>query len=181
VWTDGASKTIYFTPGGNITWTYVNTNVDPYGIPSAMSLISGSLPPGVYFYGDVYGLDCYPACAEFYSGSISGSATYSVVVRVTQGGQSADITVTFQPNFSLPGTVTSTSIVGSSYSSSLSASGGTSPRSYSIYSGSLPPGYLSIHHQAAFPGLQQQQVPTRLLSAPRTLARSPPIVFLNRS
>ncbi len=102
--------------------------------PYAWSLASGSLPPGLALSvgGSVYG-------------TLTASGTYSFTVGVSDGGsppetasQALSIAVASRlavSTTSLPG-----GSVGSSYTATLAGSGGTPPYSWSVVTGSLPPG-----------------------------------------
>ncbi|MEZ5367387.1 MAG: putative Ig domain-containing protein, partial [Bryobacterales bacterium] len=137
-WSDGESRTIEYTPGQYML-TVLNTDA-PFDSSSG-SVVSGAAPTGVEVYFNCINSDS--RCAYF-SGTPTGSGVTTITLRMDAGdGRTADIAVTFQPAFSLTGALTATGIVGGAYNSSLSTSGGTSPFSWSISSGALPPG-LSI-------------------------------------
>ena len=141
-WDDGASRTIEYTPGQYLLIS-LRTGA-PYD-GSSVSIVSGAAPAGVDVSGHCVGPGS-TRCAYF-SGIPTASSVTTITLRISDGGdsgRSADITVTFQPAFGVNGTLTSPGIVGGAYSSSLTASGGTAPITWSISAGTLPPG-LSIN------------------------------------
>lgn len=101
--------------------------------PVSYSLLSGSLPPGVSFGP---------------SGTLTGTPTsagnYQFVVRATDGsGQTAQLpfTVIIQTsNLSLSSSLFANARLNQSYSSTLAASNGVAPYSFTLVSGILPPG-----------------------------------------
>jgi len=114
--------------GGTSSYTYAIT--------------SGSLPTGLSLSS---------------SGAISGTPTtagsYTFTVTATDSGSntgSQSYTLVIAPNITIPTTL-SAGKVGTSYSATLTASGGTSPYTYAVTSGSLPAG-LSLSSGGAISG-----------------------------
>ncbi len=120
-------------PNGDVGVAYSATLSATGGTPPySWSVASGSLPPGLSLSA---------------SGTISGTPTatgsYTFTIRVTDSvGDTASqaYTVSIAP----PASITTTSLpngtVGVGYQSTVSATGGTLPYSWSVASGSLPPG-----------------------------------------
>ncbi|MDE1160688.1 MAG: putative Ig domain-containing protein [Acidobacteriaceae bacterium] len=101
--------------------------------PYTWAFVSGTLPPGLTL-GANGALTGTPTTASSYTfvakvtdaNNVTANATYTVLIEATQlvnaGGTLADGTV------------------GTTYTASVSASGGTSPYSWTLLSGTLPPG-----------------------------------------
>ena len=125
-------------PGGTVGTRYVQTITASGGSGSGYqySLTSGSLPPGLALRtlsGRVVGTPTASGSYSFRvtatdSASNSGSRAYTIAIS---GGSS---TITLSPT-SLPG-----GTVGSVYSQTISASGGSSPYTFAKSSGTLPAG-----------------------------------------
>jgi hypothetical protein len=127
-------------PGGNVGTAYDQTLAAAGGIPGYVwSLNAGSNPLPV-------GLSLNP------SGVISGTPTTAgattITVRVTDsvgGTATKELSITISPAGVVPLTITTVSplpggTVGSVYSVTVSATGGTGTRTWSIVSGTLPTG-----------------------------------------
>ncbi len=105
--------------------------------PYTYSIKSGSLPAGLNLNtstGAITGTPTTagaPACTAQVTDSLNATATTSCIITVAAA-------------LSLAGPTQTTADVGVAYSSSLTVSGGTSPYTYSIKSGSLPAG-LSLN------------------------------------
>ena len=122
-------------PAGTVAETYSQTLAASGGTaPYAWSIASGALPPGLTL----------TASTGRISGTPTTVGTFSFTARVTDTGppvqtvtknMSIKITVLAVSTTSLPGVTR-----GQTYSQTLKASGGTTPYSWSIVSGSLPPG-----------------------------------------
>ncbi len=97
-------------------------------------MTKGSLPPGLTLSGATIG------------GTPTAGGTSDFTVQVTDGGQPAQtkqiaLSLVIGPALlAITRTSLPTAMVGTPYSQTLSASGGTAPYSWSIASGSLPPG-----------------------------------------
>ncbi|MCX6855869.1 MAG: putative Ig domain-containing protein, partial [Verrucomicrobia bacterium] len=106
--------------------------------PYVFSRISGAIPTGMTFTSQ--GL--------LFGSPISGPGNYTFTIQALDasgtcsGSQSYTLTVTC-PTITLSPATLSNGTVGTSYTSSLSSTGGTAPYAYSILSGSLPAG-LSV-------------------------------------
>jgi len=140
-WPDGPTLTVPYTVGQDIGVLFIATDT-PYVSGQTIEIVSGSFPAGVGFAG--YGGCQSPLvlCTAFL-GTPSAYGDHTTLLRASDGdGRSADLTVVWQPNFSLSGTLPS-GVVGVAYSASLAVSGGAAPVTWSISSGSLPAG-LSI-------------------------------------
>jgi len=124
-------------PNGQVGASYTTTLVAaPVTPPCTWALTSGSLPPGL-------GLD---APSGTISGTPTTTGTYAFFIMVTDtvgpsAQQGFSITITSPP---LTFTTMSLPIAkeGSLYSASLSVSGGTSPYTWTIISGTLPTGLV---------------------------------------
>jgi len=108
-------------------------------VPYTFTLLSGSLPPGLSL-----------SLAGVISGTPTTNGTYTFTIRVIDDNSDSDtqpltIVVSTTPP---PLTINTTSLpggtVGQAYSQFISVTGGTTPYSFSITSGSLPPG-LSLN------------------------------------
>src|SRR5262249_16162371 len=117
--------------------TYTSTLAVSGGSPSyQFSIVSGSLPPGVTLN----------ATTGVISGKPTSAGTYTFTAKVKDSKGNTDTTtctiVVNNPALDLQcGTCGSDkATVGKAYSSKLAASGGTPTYTYSISSGSLPPG-----------------------------------------
>ena len=120
---------------GNVGSTYSSDLSASGGTPPyRWAVTKGSLPPGLTLSGATIG------------GTPTAAGTSDFTVQVTDSGQPAQtkqiaLSLVIGPALlvitrtSLP-----TAMVGAPYSQTLSASGGTAPYSWSIASGSLPPG-----------------------------------------
>jgi hypothetical protein len=104
--------------------------------PFTYSIISGSLPPGLTFNASTGAITGTPTTA----------GTYSITTKVVDKNGSTDTTtctIVVQPS---PITLNcgpcsaSKAMVGTPYSATMTVSGGTGPYTYSIVSGTLPPG-----------------------------------------
>ncbi|MEV8638151.1 putative Ig domain-containing protein, partial [Streptosporangium sp. NPDC051023] len=101
--------------------------------PYTWSVSAGSLPPGLTLN----------ASTGVLSGTPTASGTYSFTVKVTDAvGQSATqavtLTIATQPSFSFSSAPAGE--VGVAYSVPLTVTGGTTPYTWSVSAGSLPPG-----------------------------------------
>ncbi len=112
--------------------------------PYTWAITAGSLPPGLSSYP---GESVDQPGVYLFSGTPTASGTWSFTLRVTDDeGLSASgqftITVSGEPTDPLEITTTSlpAGTVGTSYSATLEATGGTTPYSWSVASGSLPSG-----------------------------------------
>ncbi|WP_018414607.1 tandem-95 repeat protein [Teredinibacter turnerae] len=141
-WQEGSTKTIDYVQGQNIGVIYIETDVDHDGHPiSAVQEISGSHPPGVNFHNAGPCPSSGKLCTA-YSGTPTSTAVYTVTIRATDGADTADMVITWRPALSASGVSQTTAIVGSSYSSSITPSGGVAPYVYAVTSGSLPAGMI---------------------------------------
>jgi N,N-dimethylformamidase beta subunit-like protein/F5/8 type C domain-containing protein/putative Ig domain-containing protein len=132
----GLTITTSALPSGTVGAAY-NTSLAATGgtPPYSWSLASGALPPGLTLATD---------------GTISGtpgqSGNFSFTARVTDSSSPAAtatrtlaLSVT-PPPLSITTTTLPSGTVGAAYNSSLAATGGTPPYSWSLASGALPPG-----------------------------------------
>jgi hypothetical protein len=136
-------------PGGTVSTSY-STSLSAAGgtSPYTWSLASGALPPGL-------GLNT--------TGAISGTPTTAGQSSFTiQVKDSSPTPLTASQSYSVsiassvaPVSIATTSLPGgtvsTSYSTSLSAAGGTSPYTWSLASGALPPG-LGLNNMGAISG-----------------------------
>ncbi len=133
-------------PAGQINQPY-SAVVSVIGgiLPYTYSIIGGGLPPGLNLFSN---------------GGISGTPTvggnYTFIMRVTDGfGSATQQSLTIQVNSSGFGIATLTipdGQLGQFYTTSLSASGGTAPYTWSVASGSLPIG-LTLSTNGVLSGL----------------------------
>lgn len=120
-------------PSGTVGVAYSQTLSVTGGVrPYAWTVASGSLPPGTTL-----------SSTGVVSGTPTAGGSFSFTLRVTDAAsQSATKALTVQVGASL--TITTTSLpsatIGNSYSSQLSASGGTTPYTWALEAGS-PPGW----------------------------------------
>jgi subtilisin family serine protease len=127
-------------PGGTVGQAYDQSVAATGGAsPYTWTVLSGSLPPGL-------SLTSATPNASI-SGSPTTAGTYSFTVQVTDGPQtdSQALSIVVSP---APLTITTSSLpggtVGQSYSQTLNATGGQTPYTWSVSTGSLPPG-LSLN------------------------------------
>jgi len=124
-------------PAGTVGAAYSQQLQAAGGNPPYRWAVSGSLPPGL--------------ALDLYTGLLSGRPTtpglFSFTVTVTdtlQGAGTRNYTLTINPTGAVVLSITTTSLpggtVGTAYSATLQASGGTPPYKWSVTPGSLPPG-----------------------------------------
>ncbi len=137
---DPLTVTTTSLPGGTVGQAYSQVVAATGGkSPYAWSLATGSLPPGL----------ALNASTGAVTGTPTTAGTFGFTVQATDAGNPVR-TATQALSISLvaPLTITTTSLaagtVGQSYSQTLSASGGQTPYTWSVASGSLPPG-LSLN------------------------------------
>jgi subtilisin family serine protease len=126
-------------PGGTVGQPYSQSVTASGGTtPYSWSVVSGSLPPGL-------SLSPSGTPSATVSGTPTTAGTYNFTVQVTDAAAQTDtqaFSVTISPAATL--TITTTSLpngtVGQAYWQSVTASGGTPPYSWSVSSGTLPPG-----------------------------------------
>jgi hypothetical protein len=104
--------------------------------PYTWSLAAGTLPPGLSLSG-----------GGVLNGTPTTAGSFSFTVRVTDSASAADtqplsLTVSAPPNITT--TTLPAATVGTAYSQTLAATGGTTPYTWSLAAGSLPPG-LSLN------------------------------------
>ena len=125
------------TGTGQVGVAYSSALVASGGVaPYTFSIISGSLPPGLSLNSSTGAITGTPTTA--------GTYNFTAQVVDSQGNTataSCAIVVSSRLTLSCP---TGTGQVGVAYSSALTATGGVAPYTFSIISGSLPPG-LSLN------------------------------------
>ena len=135
----GSKLTITTTslPGGTVGAGYSQTLTAAGGTPPySWAVTDGSLPPGLSLSASGGALTGTPSSAGTFNVTIqvkdanSATATQAFTVTIASGGSKLTITTT-----SLPG-----GSVGSAYSQTLTAAGGTPPYSWALTSGALPDG-----------------------------------------
>lgn len=120
--------------GGVIGASYSQAILAAGGVGAySFSVTSGSLPPGITL-----------ASGGALSGTPTTSGSFTLGITATDafgstGAQSYTLEVT-TPTITLAPASLTNGTVGTSYSQTISASGGTGPYSYALSSGSLPPG-----------------------------------------
>ncbi|WP_435102361.1 putative Ig domain-containing protein [Halarchaeum sp. P4] len=100
--------------------------------PLSWTVASGSLPPGLSL-----------TAGGTVTGTPSATGSYTFTARVTDAAgatASRTFTLTVSDGLSLTSTSVPAATAGQSYSTSLAAAGGTTPYSWSLTAGSLPPG-----------------------------------------
>lgn len=121
-------------PIGEVGIPYTTSLVASGGVtPYSWSVVAGSLPAG---------LSISPATGVI-SGTPTAQGTSNFTVQVqdaTSATATAAVNITIVSALAFPGGPQPDGIVGSMYSTSLSASGGVTPYTWSVVSGSLPPG-----------------------------------------
>ena len=126
-------------PGGTVGQPYSQSVTATGGAaPYSWSVLSGSLPPGL-------ALSPTGTPSATLSGTPTTQGTFNFTVQVTDTASATDtqaLSITIAAAAAL--TITTTSLpggsVGQAYSQSVTATGGTTPYSWSVVSGSLPPG-----------------------------------------
>jgi len=129
----GPSMTFAAPPQGWTNTVYGYTLTETGGTsPFTWSVTSGSLPSGISLSPD-----------GNLSGTPTATGTYSFTVRVTDAkGQTATQTtsITVSAGVSTTFAAPPAAVVGSGFSYTLTATGGTTPYTWSVNAGSLPPG-----------------------------------------
>ena len=129
-------------PDGVLGATYSQSwDLSPAASPTTYTLASGSLPPGLSLSNvsnDVGSLSGTPTTLGTYTFSLTatnsyGTATKSFTMNINTTSSGGTNPIIISP---IPGYV----LVGAAYSATLSISGGTSPYSVAVTSGSLPTG-----------------------------------------
>jgi hypothetical protein len=141
-------------PGGVVGSAYSSTLTATGGAtPYSWSLSAGALPTGLAL-----------SAAGAITGTPSAAATFNFTVKVSDSSspaQSATMGLSITVNAAPPPLVVSTSslpagTVGTAYSSTLTATGGTTPFSWSVSVGSLPPGLTLNGPSGAIAGAPTQ-------------------------
>jgi len=125
-------------PGGEVGDEYSATLTTVNGTsPYTWSITAGSLPPGLSL-GTT-------------TGTITGTPTqagaYSFTVQATDGADqtsSVQLSITVVKPLAIPAVTPPDGVVGSNYSQTLTATGGTTPYTWSVSAGSLPPGLTLV-------------------------------------
>lgn len=129
-----ATMTLSSLVDGTVGTAYSQTIVGGGGtLPYSFALISGSLPAGLTL-----------ASSGVVSGTPSGSGLFAFTVQATDangctGSESYSLTMSC-PTITLSPASLPSATSGSGYTQTILASGGSAPYSYSVLSGSLPPG-----------------------------------------
>ena len=121
-------------PIGEVGIPYTTSLVAAGGVtPYAWSIVAGSLPAGLSI-SPTTGIIAGTPTAQ-------GTSTFTVQVQdSTTATASAQVSITVVSPLSLAGGPQPDGIVGVAYSTSLAAAGGSTPYSWSITAGSMPPG-----------------------------------------
>jgi hypothetical protein len=129
----GVSTTFPAPPGGTVGSPYSVTLTATGGtLPYAWSVNAGSLPPGVTL-----------SSAGVLAGTptTAGSFTFSVnVIDKNNGIATASITLVVASGLTLSFPAPPSGVVGTAYTDTLTAAGGTTPYSWSVSAGTLPTG-----------------------------------------
>jgi Putative Ig domain len=137
-------------PGGVVGSTYSSSLAATGGTaPYSWSISAGSLPTGLGLSG-----------AGAITGTPSASGTFNFTVKVTDSSsptQSAPkaLSIVVAPSLAISTTSLTAATQGSAYSFTLAATGGTTPYSWSIISGSLPTG-LTLSGAGSIAGAPSQ-------------------------
>lgn len=125
-------------PGGTVTRPYSQSLVAAGGVaPYSWSLTAGTLPPGLALDPTTGAISGTPTAV--------GNSTFSVQVLDSQSRTStAQFTVSISAVLAITTTSLPGSTVGAAYSQPIVATGGMSPRSWTVPSGTLPAG-MSIN------------------------------------
>jgi large repetitive protein len=129
----GVTITPATVPRGQISRAYTTTTLTSTGgtAPYSYTVVSGTLPPGITL-----------SLGGVLSGTPSSAGTYTATIN-SQGASGAGVityTFTIDPAITLSPTTLPNGSTGTAYSQSLSASGTTSPYTFSLASGTLPTG-----------------------------------------
>ena len=129
----GVSTTFAAPPGAVVNTAYTDTLTATGGTtPYTWSVNAGSLPPGITL-----------TSAGVLTGTptAAGSYTFSVnVVDANNGIATTSITLVVAPTLSLSFPAPPSGTVGTAYTDTLTATGGTTPYSWSVSAGTLPAG-----------------------------------------
>ena len=129
----GPTLTFPAPPAGWTHTVYMDTLTESGGTsPFAWTVSSGSLPPGIMLSAD-----------GNLTGTPTSTGTYSFTVKVTDANnQSATqaTSLTVSPGVSTTFSAPPVGYVGVSYTDTLTATGGTTPYTWSLNAGTLPPG-----------------------------------------
>ncbi len=127
-------------PGGTVAQPYSQSVTATGGTSTgySWSVVSGSLPPGL-------ALSPTGTPSATLSGTPTAPGTYNFTVQVADSAASTDtqalaVTITAAPALTITTTTLPGATVGAAYSQSVTATGGTTPYTWSVVSGSLPPG-----------------------------------------
>ncbi len=126
-------------PGGTVSQAYSQQVTAAGGSGTyGWSVVSGSLPPGL-------SLSPSGTPSATITGTPTTPGTYPFTVQVTDGASANDtqaLSITIAPAAALAITTTSVAdgTVDSAYSQTVTATGGSTPYSWNVVSGSLPPG-----------------------------------------
>ena len=127
----GPSMTFAPPPGGWTNTVYGYTLTETGGTsPYTWSVSSGSLPPGISLSPD-----------GNLSGTPTATGTYSFTAKVTDAnGQTATqaTSITIAAGVSITSAAPPTAVVSTAYSFTFAATGGTTPYTWSVNSGTLP-------------------------------------------
>lgn len=120
-------------PAGMVAKTYsAAVNATGGAPPYTWSVVSGALPGGLALSGSTI------------SGTPTTAGTFGFTIRATDAGSQAAnqaLSIIIRPALTITtGAALPNAISGVAYSTSLGASGGASPYTWSVVSGSLPPG-----------------------------------------
>lgn len=127
----GVGITTTSLPGGTVGAPYTQSLAATGGSGRyTWSIASGSLPPGLTLSGATI------------TGTPTTAGQYSFTVKVTDGVSSAQqqLSISIGAAIAIAGCPSASAVAGQAYSSSLSATGGTPPYSWSVSAGQLPPG-----------------------------------------
>jgi large repetitive protein len=152
----GVGITTTLLPNGVVSTAYSTQLAASGGTPpySSWTVQSGSLPSGLNLNSTTGAIGGTPTAA--------GPCSFKVTVKDSAGNTSPaqSLSITIVSTLTITTTSLPGGLIGTLYSQTLGATGGTQPYTWSQASGSLPPGFSSISSGGLISGTPQQPVGT---------------------